>query len=96
MQAPQDAQETKYKKELKAFKKIDSLAQLILVTSMSNSQGDLTATCSMSYEVWQKLVSAYEQSSGQRVDRLMEQFFMCSMNTGEDIAIFVSRLQRYF
>lgn len=85
-----------YESGLKAFNKSDALAQLILVGSMSSSNIDLTATCESAKAIWDKLISIYEQSSGQRVDRLMEQFFTCEKNPAEDIVTHVGRLQRNF
>ncbi|XP_044729734.1 uncharacterized protein LOC123293083 [Chrysoperla carnea] len=42
------------------------------------------------------LVSVYEQSSGHRLDRLMEKFFTSCKEASEDVTTHVSRLQRKF
>lgn len=47
-------------------------------------------------DIWDKLVSAYEQSSSQRVDRLLEAFFSCEKLGSENIVNHVARLQRDF
>uniref|UniRef100_A0A5S6Q5J4 Uncharacterized protein n=1 Tax=Trichuris muris TaxID=70415 RepID=A0A5S6Q5J4_TRIMR len=44
----------------------------------------------------QKLLAVYEQSSGQRLDRLMEEFFSCAMKLTEDVVQYVARLQKLF
>ncbi|KRX18120.1 hypothetical protein T07_1475 [Trichinella nelsoni] len=78
----------KHEEALKAFEKEDTLAQLILVSSMNDANVELTATSKSSAEIWQKLTAVYEQSSGQRVDRLMEEFFKCAKAETEDMASF--------
>ncbi|KRZ83588.1 Retrovirus-related Pol polyprotein from transposon TNT 1-94 [Trichinella sp. T8] len=86
----------KHEEALKAFEKEDTLAQLILVSSMNDANVELTATSKSSAEIWQKLTAVYEQSSGQRVDRLMEEFFKCAKAETEDMARYVARLQKLF
>ncbi|KRY04711.1 hypothetical protein T12_5604, partial [Trichinella patagoniensis] len=76
----------KHEEALKAFEKEDTLAQLILVSSMNDANVELTATSKSSAEIWQKLTAVYEQSSAQRVDRLMEEFFKCAKAETEDMA----------
>ncbi len=83
-------------KQKKTFMKNDALAQLILVASMDDANVELTATCDSASSTWNKLISIYEQSSGQRVNRLMEQFFSSEKDSSEDIATHISRLQRNF
>ena len=82
--------------ENKAFFKADALAMLILVNGLNDSNAELTATCQTAVEVWTKLLSVYEQTSGQRVDRLMEEFFTSTLRDNEDIITFVSRLEKSF
>ncbi|KRX26070.1 hypothetical protein T07_13958 [Trichinella nelsoni] len=67
-----------------------TLAQLILVSSMND------ATSKSAVEIWQRLTAVYEQSSDQRVDRLMEEFFKCAKVQAEDMARYVARLQKLF
>ncbi|KRX77370.1 hypothetical protein T06_8934 [Trichinella sp. T6] len=45
---------------------------------MNDANVDLTARSKFALEIWQKLTAVYEQSSGPRVDRLMEEFFKCA------------------
>ncbi|KAJ8945178.1 hypothetical protein NQ314_009310 [Rhamnusium bicolor] len=61
-----------FESELKNFNKRDALAQLILASSLNDAIVDLTASCGIAKALWDKLFSVDEQSSGQRVDRLME------------------------
>ncbi|GFQ70017.1 retrovirus-related Pol polyprotein from transposon TNT 1-94, partial [Trichonephila clavata] len=81
-----------YEKAQKAFIKDDSLTQLILVGNMDDSNAELTSVCNTVKSVWEKLLSVYEQSSGQRLDRLMEKFFRREKELEDDIA----KLQRNF
>ncbi|GFR21416.1 retrovirus-related Pol polyprotein from transposon TNT 1-94 [Trichonephila clavata] len=81
-----------YEKAQKAFVKDDSLAQLILVGNMDDSNAELTSVCNAAKSVWEKLLSVYEQSSRKRLDRLMEKFFRSEKELEDDI----SKLQRNF
>ncbi|GFR15769.1 uncharacterized protein TNCT_346001 [Trichonephila clavata] len=85
-----------YEKAQKAFIKDDSLAQLILVGNMDDSNAELTSVCNTAKSVWEKLLSVYEQSSGQRLDRLMEKFFRSEKELEDDIASHIAKLQRNF
>ncbi|GFQ98173.1 retrovirus-related Pol polyprotein from transposon TNT 1-94 [Trichonephila clavata] len=85
-----------YEKAQKAFIKDDSLAQLILVGNMDDSNAELTSVCNTAKSVWEKLLSVYEQSSGQRLDRWMEKFFRSEKELEDDIASHIAKLQRNF
>ncbi|GFQ96347.1 CCHC-type domain-containing protein [Trichonephila clavata] len=84
------------KRREKAFVKDDSLAQLILVGNMDDSNAELTSVCNTAKSVWEKLLSVYEQRSGQRLDRLMEKFFRSEKELEDDIASHIAKLQRNF
>ncbi|GFR00546.1 retrovirus-related Pol polyprotein from transposon TNT 1-94 [Trichonephila clavata] len=85
-----------YETAQKAFIKDDSLAQLILVGNMDDSNVELTSVCNTAKSVWEKLLLVYEQSSGQRLDRLMEKFFRSENELEDDIASNIAKLQRNF
>ena len=90
-------QRTAYEKQIKSFAKDDALAHLILVGNMDDGNVELTSTCDSARSTWAKLLSVYEQSSGQRLDRLMESFFAASeKDVDEDIATHIAKLQRNF
>ena len=75
----------------------DSLAQLILVSSLNDTNEELTSSCTTSKEIWEKLSSVYELSSSQRLDRLLESFFSYGiMDDDFGIVNHISRLQRDF
>ncbi|GFY10328.1 retrovirus-related Pol polyprotein from transposon TNT 1-94 [Trichonephila clavipes] len=83
-------------KAQKAFIKDDSVAQLILVGNMDDSNVELTSICDTANCVWEKLLSVYEQSSRQRLDRLMEKFFHNDKESEDDIVSRIAKLQRNF
>ncbi|GFS49268.1 uncharacterized protein TNCV_2410811 [Trichonephila clavipes] len=83
-------------KAQKAFIKDDSLAQLILVGNMDDSNAELTSICDTANCVWEKLLSVYEQSSGQWLDRLIEKFFHNDKELEDDIVSHIAKLQRNF
>src|SRR5277367_89492 len=85
-----------YERDLKTFMQGDTKAQLILVNSLNDANVELTSTCDSAKAVWDKLVSIFDQSSGQRLDRLLEQFFSVTKDPTENIATHVAKLQRLF
>ncbi|GBO19893.1 hypothetical protein AVEN_240193-1 [Araneus ventricosus] len=87
-------QRESFETKVKAFKKSDALAQLILVGSMDNANVELTSTCDSAKSTWNKLISIYELSSEQRVDRLMGQFFSFGKDPSENVVTHIARLQR--
>ncbi|GFQ71938.1 retrovirus-related Pol polyprotein from transposon TNT 1-94 [Trichonephila clavata] len=80
-----------YEKAQKAVVKDDSLAQLILVGNMDDSNAELTSVCNTLKSVWEKLLSVYEQSSRQRLDCLMEKFFHIEKELEDDIASHIAK-----
>lgn len=95
-QGATEEQKRAFESELKNFNKSDALAQLILVSNLNDANVDLTASCDTAKAIWDKLFSVYEQSSGQRLDRLMESFFSSEKDPSEEIAAHVARLERNF
>ncbi|KMQ86059.1 retrovirus-related pol polyprotein from transposon tnt 1-94 [Lasius niger] len=94
---PADAKERdQYLIRLRTHQKKDDLAQLIIVNSLNDEHVDMTSMCDTAKATWDKLISIYEQSSGQRIDRLMELFFTSEKMVEETIATHVGRLQRNF
>ncbi|KAF2884696.1 hypothetical protein ILUMI_21493 [Ignelater luminosus] len=63
---------------------------------VNDANVELTATCGIPKETWDKLLSVYEQSSGQRVDRLKKQFFTMEKSLSKDVATHIARLQKTF
>ncbi|GFX37420.1 uncharacterized protein TNCV_3106721 [Trichonephila clavipes] len=57
---------------------------------------ELTAICDTAKSVWEKLLSVYEQSSGQRLDHFMEKFFRSDKELEDDIVSHIAKLQRNF
>ncbi|GFX70937.1 retrovirus-related Pol polyprotein from transposon TNT 1-94 [Trichonephila clavipes] len=80
----------------KTFIKDDSLAQMILVGNMNDSNAKLTAICDTAESVWEKFLAVYEQGSWQRQDRLMEKFFHSDKELEDDILSYIAKLQRNF
>lgn len=64
---------------------------------MDDVNVELTSMCDSSKSIWDKLLSVCEQRSGQRFDRLMENFFRASkVDIDGDIATHITKLQRNF
>lgn len=63
------------------FLESDTTAQLIIVSNLDDHHSCITNSCKSSAEIWDKLISIYEQSNSQRLDRLLENFFLIEKKT---------------
>ncbi|XP_014286852.1 uncharacterized protein [Halyomorpha halys] len=72
------------------------LFQLILISTLNAVNEELTSSCVTAKSVWDKLVSTYEQSSSQTVNRLLESFFSHEVMSSYNVMNYVARLQREF
>ena len=82
--------------ELEATAKWDSedaIAQLLITTSVMPDVSQLIIPCLSAKDMWDKLISVYEQSSGQRLDMLYNQFFNIKKDPTDDIAKHISKLE---
>lgn len=91
-----DLQTHEVQAALKKFKKKDTTARLIIINGLNDANLQLINTCSSALEIWEKLLAIYEESSDQRLDRLLGQFFNYSKNSGENIATHVTKIQSVF
>lgn len=85
-----------HKLMLKELKKKDTTARLIIIKGLNDANLQLVNTCSSASEIWEKLLAIYEQSSGQRLYRLLGQFFNYTKNSGENITTHVAKIQSVF
>ena len=83
-------------KELSAWHRDDAKAASLIATGLSNQIADLVLTCGNSSEIWQKLCTRFERSSVQRLNMLIETFFLSKRVDSEDISQHVAKLQRIF
>src|SRR6266481_1944165 len=86
----------KHEKALRVYNKSDSQAMLDISVSMKPDIGQLVSTCKTAKEMWDKLHSIYEQSSGQRRDLLYTQLFTYQKEAGDSVIMHVTKLQRLF
>ncbi|UYV83386.1 hypothetical protein LAZ67_23000842 [Cordylochernes scorpioides] len=87
-------QETNEEKE--AYVKWESevaISQLLFTTSVMPDVSQLIIPCSSAKDMWDKLLSVYEQSSGQRLDMLYNQFFNFKKDPTDDISKHISKLE---
>jgi len=85
-----------HEEQVTAFEDGDTKAMMILVNSLDDFHVNLTDGLDTAVAVWTKLTSVYEQSSSQRLDRTLEQFFTSRMSEGEDLVQYISRLHMIF
>ncbi|UYV77663.1 hypothetical protein LAZ67_15001846 [Cordylochernes scorpioides] len=70
----------------------DAISQLLFTTSVMPDVSQLIIPCSSAKDMWDKLLSVYEQSSGQRLDILYNQFFNFKKDPTDDISKHISKL----
>ncbi|UYV68678.1 hypothetical protein LAZ67_6000424 [Cordylochernes scorpioides] len=87
-------QETNEEKEAYVkWESEDAISQLLFTTSVIPDVSQLIIPCSSAKDMWDKLLSVYEQSSGQRLDMLYNQFFNFKKDPTDDISKHISKLE---
>ncbi|KAF2879891.1 hypothetical protein ILUMI_26286, partial [Ignelater luminosus] len=74
----------------------DAEAMLYNMTTRDEETSTLIRTCTSPKEVWDSLILVFEQSSEQRFDRLLEEFFRWNRDATKDIVTHVVELQKHF
>ncbi|GBN41566.1 hypothetical protein AVEN_172921-1 [Araneus ventricosus] len=83
-----------YDTALKGFEKLDAVAKYIISSSVRPEPKNHILTCETSKDMWDAFHSVYEQRNEQRLDFLYSQQFNYKKETVDDIATYVSKLQR--
>ena len=68
----------------------------LIVSVLSQPVADLVLSYSDAQDIWEKLVSVYEQSSNQRLSMLMMEFFKAQSNPEMGIAAYVAKVEKLF
>ena len=64
-----------YKNQTSAWTKSDSKCQKIIVTSIENGPMQYLINCESAYQMWEKLLSVYEQKIEVNLCLLQQNFF---------------------
>ena len=89
--------EQKYRKELKAYEKLEAQAMFDIATGLYSKLGQLVSSCEFAFQMWKTLQDIYEQSSGQCLNFCLERFFGEHVEeASESIAGHVSRMQQAY
>ncbi|UYV62468.1 hypothetical protein LAZ67_2000715 [Cordylochernes scorpioides] len=87
-------QETNEEKEAYVkWESEDAISQLLFTTSVMPDVSQVIIPCSSAKDMWDKLLSVYEQSSGQRLDMLYNEFFNFKKDPIDDISKHISKLE---
>ena len=86
-------QTTAFNKELLKFDKLDAIATTIITTSMKREICSMVMMLKSARDIWNKLLSIYEQKSGQRLDFLICQLFNYRKESSDSIAQHVGKLE---
>ena len=78
--------------ELKVWKKRDSVARTILLTSMDYSTMQLITTCSTAKEMWDKLKGKYEKDSLSNQAKLKREFHNLKKEEGMNLETYIKNM----
>ena len=84
------------KKNLLAWKWDNAQTAALITSALSQLVADLVSTYCDTKDIWDKLVSVYEQSSIQRLSFLMTDFFKFQYDPEMDIAAYVAKVEKLF
>ncbi|KAG5868680.1 hypothetical protein JTB14_006567 [Gonioctena quinquepunctata] len=92
-----EAAKVAYKNLLQSVNKIEYTAQNLIVCSLSTQVRQLINMCSSSKEMWDKLLSIFEQRTEQRQDRLFNKFFgIKEKDPLESVAKHMAKLEKFW
>lgn len=80
-------------KEREKWDDLDMRAQRIIVTTVSQQTLLHLVNCSMSKDMWEKLLSVFEQKSETSVHFLQQKFFNAAIEPDQNIITFISHLE---
>ena len=83
-----------YERDKKLYKKANGYAMDLLLGSVGDEPRTLIATMETAKEMWDKLISTYENQSEQRLESLWTQLFEYRYKSGDSIATHVSKLDK--
>lgn len=79
--------------EISAWRRADGKCQKIIVTSVDDGPLQCLINCQTANEMWNKLLSVYEQKTEASVHLLQNKFFSYSKSSSDDISTHISILQ---
>lgn len=91
--AVQGTSATDFETKLKAWEKLDSKAQRIIVTSLGEDPLVHVMNCDTARDMWVKLEQVYEQNSQLSVHLLLQKYYSFSRMDGDGIATHISKLR---
>ena len=85
---------SRYKNQLIAWTKADSKCQKVIVTSVESGPMQYLINCGSAYEMWEKLLSVYEQKSEANMYLLQQKFFGYVKDPTDNISAHISKLEK--
>ena len=82
----------RWQRHTSAWIKADGKCQKIIVTSVDDGPLQYLLNCETALEMWEKLLSIYEQKSEASIHLLQQQFFSYSKESTDDMSTHISKL----
>jgi len=89
----EDDARKRYGVDYSIFKKADNKAQKYIVTSVDKQPLQYIMNCDTAKEMWDKLLSVYEQKSDSSVTLIQQKFYSYVMNPDDNMMIHISKLE---
>ena len=83
----------RWQNQINNWKKADSKCQKLIVTSIDDGPLQYLINCETAFEMWEKLLSIYEQKSEASIHLLQQKFFSYSKDPMDDISTHISKLE---
>lgn len=83
----------KFNVDFSMWKKADNMAQKYIVTSVDEQPLRYIMNCETSKEMWDKMLSIYEQKSGTNISLLQEKFYKYVIDPSDSMAGHISKLE---
>ncbi|KAF8777456.1 Retrovirus-related Pol polyprotein like [Argiope bruennichi] len=91
-----DVRADEHVKKVAEWRRDNAKAAALIASTLSASIADLVMTYSNAKDIWNKLISVFEQSSIQRLNLLMTQFFQVGRDPNDNVATHAAKVERIY
>ncbi|KAF8776783.1 Retrovirus-related Pol polyprotein like [Argiope bruennichi] len=91
-----DVSADEHLKKVAEWRRDNAKAAALIASTLSASVADLVMTYSNAKDIWDKLISVFEQSSIQRLNLLMTQFFQVGRDPNDNVATHAAKVERIY
>lgn len=83
-------------RNIEEWKRDNARTASLIASALSQPVADLVLTCTKAKDIWDKVISVYEQSITQRLSLLTTEFFKPQREQGSEVAAYIAKVEKLF